>query len=117
MFSCMNTFAQLFLFWQVIHTSNATFWAGADIGTVLRAETIPGRVFYDFDGTTVKDPIVTLGDAGFNAFRVESGPGQCLGPTTFDNSRNSWADNCCTNSILDVSIHKSRRHSKRWLKA
>ncbi|MCJ1474093.1 hypothetical protein MMC13_002751 [Lambiella insularis] len=65
------------------------FWAGADIGTVQRAEAIPGRVFYDFDGTTVKDPIKTLGDAGVNAFRVETEPGQCLGPTTtFDNSGN-----------------------------
>ncbi|MCJ1340673.1 hypothetical protein MMC09_005969 [Bachmanniomyces sp. S44760] len=59
------------------------FWAGADIGTVVRAKGIPGRVFYDFDGTTVKDPIQTLGDVGVNAFRVEGSPGQCLGPTTF----------------------------------
>ena len=33
------------------------FWAGATIDTVLRMEAIAGRTFYDFGGTTVKDPI------------------------------------------------------------
>ncbi|MCJ1430935.1 hypothetical protein MMC27_000285 [Xylographa pallens] len=65
-----------------------TFWAGATIGTVLPAEAIPGRIFYDFDGVTVKDPIKTLGDAGINGIRVETKPGQCLGPTTFPRSGN-----------------------------
>ena len=62
------------------------FWAGADIGTVMRMEAIPGRIFYDYDGITVKDPIKTLGDAGVNAARVEGERGQCLGPTKLDNS-------------------------------
>ena len=53
---------------------------------MLRAEGIPGRIFYDYDGKTEKDPIKTLGDAGLNAFRVETFPRQCLGPTVFDNA-------------------------------
>ena len=72
-----------------IHDINATaqaFWAGADIGTVLRAEAIPSRIFYDFDAVTVKDPIKPLGDGGINAFCVETEPGQCLGSTTFPTS-------------------------------
>ena len=62
------------------------FWAGADIGTVIRMENIPGRVFYDFDGKTVKDPIKTLADTGINVLRVEGERGQCLGPTHFVNN-------------------------------
>lgn len=64
------------------------FWAGATIDALPRMEAIPGRTFYDFDGTTVKDPISILADAGVNAFRVETANGQCLGPTTFNNSDN-----------------------------
>ncbi len=63
------------------------FLAGGDVGTTLRAEAIPGRVFYDFDGVTVKDPFDVLQDAGFNAVRVETFLTQCTGPTmSFDNS-------------------------------
>lgn len=62
------------------------FWAGADIGTLLRQEAIPNRVYVDFDGKTVKDPIRILGDAGVNAVRIETSLGQCLGPSKFDNS-------------------------------
>lgn len=65
------------------------FWAGACIGTVARAEAIPGRVFYDYDGKTVKDPIKTLGDAGVNAFRVVVSRGQCLGPSRFVNDEST----------------------------
>lgn len=68
------------------------FWAGATIGTVLRMEAVPGRVFYDFDNTIVKDPIQTLADAGVNAFRVEGGAGQCLGPTVFNNTAATLGD-------------------------
>ncbi|MCJ1397488.1 hypothetical protein MMC11_000681 [Xylographa trunciseda] len=57
-----------------------TFWAG---GIVLGTKSIPGRIFYDFDGVTVKDPIKTFGDAGTNSFRVETEPGKCSGPPTF----------------------------------
>ena len=67
------------------------FWAGACIGTVARAEAIPGRVFYDYDGKTVKDPIITLGDAGVNAFRVVVSRGQCLGPSQFVNDESTLA--------------------------
>lgn len=62
------------------------FWAGADIGTLVRQEAIPNRVYVDFDGKTLKDPIRTLGDAGVNAIRIETMQGQCLGPSRFDNS-------------------------------
>lgn len=66
--------------------AHGQFWAGADFGTLLRMENITGRVFYDFDGVTVKDPIKTLGDAGVNAVRVETMRGQCLGPSHFVNA-------------------------------
>lgn len=65
---------------------NGEFWAGATLGTLIRMQAIPGRVFYDYDGTTVKDPFKTLGDAGVNAVRVEGQRGQCLGPTQFVNN-------------------------------
>ncbi len=55
-------------------------------------EAIPGRIFYNFDGTTVKDPIQTLADAGVNAFRVETARGQCLGPTKFSNTPSTLDD-------------------------
>ena len=59
---------------------------------MFRAEAIPGRVFYDFDGKTVKDPIKTLADAGLNAFRVETMNGQCLGPTIFHNGPDTLSE-------------------------
>lgn len=76
-------------------TSNADkaelqwFLAGASLGTVLRAEAIPGRVFYDADGVTVKDPLDVMESAGFNAVRVETFIDSCTGPNPpFDNSGN-----------------------------
>ena len=68
------------------------FWAGADIGTVIRMENIPGRVFYDFDGKTVKEPIKTLADTGVNVVRVEGERGQCLGPSKFENNASTLAN-------------------------
>jgi arabinogalactan endo-1,4-beta-galactosidase len=65
---------------------NQAFWAGADIGTTLRMEAIPGHSFYDFDGMTKKDPIQTLAHAGVNAIRVEARSGQCLGPSECNNA-------------------------------
>lgn len=74
-------------------TSNADkaepqwFLAGASLGTVLRAEAIPGRVFYDADGVTVKDPFDVMESAGFNAVRVETFIDSCTGPSPpFNNS-------------------------------
>ncbi|KAL8836859.1 MAG: hypothetical protein Q9170_002750 [Blastenia crenularia] len=71
---------------------NGEFWAGAGIDTLLRAEALPGRTFYDYDGKTVKDPIKTLGDAGVNAFRVQAFRDMCLGPEPFVNNASSLAD-------------------------
>ena len=68
------------------------FWAGADFGTLMRMEAIPGRVFYDFDCKTVKDPVKTLGDAGANAARLEASRGQCLGPSHFINNDSTLGD-------------------------
>ncbi len=48
------------------------FWAGAGIDTVARATEIEGRVFYDYDGKTAKDPYVTLGESKFNSFRIQT---------------------------------------------
>ena len=66
--------------------NTGAWWAGADIDTVARTRALPGRIFYDFDGKTVKDPIQILGDAGVNAFRLETARGQCLGPKPFNDS-------------------------------
>ncbi|KAL6718639.1 hypothetical protein ACLMJK_002873 [Lecanora helva] len=68
------------------------FWAGATIGTVARMEDIPGRVFYDYDGKTVKDPIKTLRDSGVNAVRIEASRDQCLGPSNWTNDANTLGD-------------------------
>lgn len=90
-------------------TANATsaanmkggFWAGADFGTLVRMEAIPGRVFYDFDSKTIKDPVKTLGDSGVNAARVESMRGQCLGPSNFVNSASTLSDELLFKLDLD----------------
>ncbi|MCJ1282480.1 hypothetical protein MMC26_001803 [Xylographa opegraphella] len=98
-----------------IDSSNATvqaFWAGADIGTVLRAEAIPGRIFYDFDGATVKDPIRTLRDAGINGFRVEAQAGQCLGPTNFSTSGNILGEELLFEldwGCIDIQVETARQ--------
>lgn len=55
-------------------------------------EAIPGRVFYDFDSKTIKDPVKTLADSGVNAARVESTRGQCLGPSNFVNNASTLSD-------------------------
>ena len=62
------------------------FWAGGTITTLMRMEAIPGRLFYDYDGVTVKDPIKTLADSGLNAIRVETFRDNGLGPTVFKNN-------------------------------
>ncbi|KAL8949072.1 MAG: hypothetical protein Q9222_004797 [Ikaeria aurantiellina] len=64
--------------------SSIGMWAGAGIDTMIPAMSIPGRIFYDFDGKTFKDPIQILADAGLNAFRVQTTRGQCLGPRPFE---------------------------------
>ena len=68
------------------------FWAGGTIGTLMRMEAIPGRVFYDYDGVTVKDPIKTLADSGLNAIRVETSRDNGLGPTVFANNASTRGD-------------------------
>ena len=55
------------------------FYAGGCLGTVLRAEAIPGRQFFDFDGNTLKDPFSVMQDAGVNAARVEAFTTSTLG--------------------------------------
>lgn len=68
------------------------FWAGATISWIPRDQDIPGRMFYDFDVKSVKDPYETLGDAGFNAFRTQASRGQCLGPTNWVNNESTLND-------------------------
>lgn len=75
-------------------------------------EALPGRTFYDFDGTTVKDPISTLADAGVNAFRAETENGQCLGPTTFNNSDDPLARELLFQldwGCIDVKVKTAQR--------
>ncbi|KAL8693143.1 MAG: hypothetical protein Q9218_001963 [Villophora microphyllina] len=73
-------------------TAEKEFWAGADIDTVPRMLALPGRTVYDFDGTTVKDPIQILADAGVNSFRVETSRGDCLDEKPFVNNASSVDD-------------------------
>ena len=61
---------------------------------------IPGRVFYDYDGKTVKDPVQTLGDAGLNAFRLETSRGMCLGSSNWINNASTRNDEI--NFRLDI---------------
>lgn len=91
---------------------NGQFWAGAAIGTVMRMEAIPSRVFYDYDGKTVKDPIKTLGDAGINALRIEGLRGQCLGPTQFVNNGSTMGDELTFRldwGCLDIQVKTAQR--------
>ncbi|KAL9000027.1 MAG: hypothetical protein Q9169_001272 [Polycauliona sp. 2 TL-2023] len=75
-----------------LDSRSGEIWAGACIDTVPRAKALPGRTFYDFDGKTVKDPVVTLADAGVNAFRVQAFRDQCLGPEPFATSTSPLDD-------------------------
>lgn len=70
-------------------------------------EAIPGRLFYDFDSKTIKDPVKTLADSSVNAARVESTRGQCLGPSNFVNTASTLGDAW----ILAALIVKSRPHN------
>ena len=77
---------------QTMTTSaaNTDFWAGACVATLPRAESIPGRTYYDIAGTAKADPLKTLAGTGMNAVRV--GPierGQCVGPTDFSKLNNA----------------------------
>lgn len=65
------------------------FYAGADFGTLLRQEAIPGRTFYDYDGETVRDPIELMSAAGINAVRVEAERGACVGPSHLVNDEST----------------------------
>ena len=75
-----------------MNTVNGEFWAGATLGTLISMENIANCIFYDYDGTTVKDPFKTLGDAGVNAVRVEATRSQCLGPTKFVNNASTLGE-------------------------
>lgn len=104
-------------------SSNISSWAtvaGGDVGTTIRAEAIPGRVYYDFDGVTVKDPFDVMQSAGFNAIRVESMLGQCLGPSPpFDNSgdvlgreKNFQLDAGCIDIQVNTALLGKARNMK-----
>ena len=91
---------------------NGEFWAGATLGTLVRMEAIPGRVFYDYDGVTVKDPFKTLGDAGVNAIRIEGQRGQCLGPTHFVNNGSTLGEELTFSldwGCLDTQVQAAQR--------
>ena len=51
------------------------FWAGKDIGTLMRMEAMPGCIFFDYDCKRVKDVVETLCNAGVNAVRLETSRG------------------------------------------
>ncbi|KAI4177769.1 MAG: hypothetical protein LQ343_000233 [Gyalolechia ehrenbergii] len=82
------------------YNHDGEFWAGAGIDTVLRAEALPSRTFYDFEGKTVKDSIKALGNAGLNALRIQIFRDECLGPESFVNSAISLSDE--PNFKLDI---------------
>ena len=88
------------------------FWAGATIGTLMRMEAIPGRVFYDYDGVTVKDPIKTLADSGVNAIRVETSRDMGLGPTVFQNNASTRGEELLFQLDLggiDIAVKTAQR--------
>ena len=74
-------------------------------------EAIPGRVFYDIDGVTVKDLIQTLADAGVNAIRVETSRSMGLGPTHFQNNASTRSEELLFELDLEVLILRSRLRS------
>ena len=88
------------------------FWAGGTIGTLMRMEAIPGRVFYDYDGVTVKDPIKTLADSGVTAIRVETSRDMNLGPTVFENNASTRAEELLFQldfGGIDIAVKTSQR--------
>ena len=75
-------------------------------------EAIPGRVFYDYDGVTVKDPIKTLADSGMNAFRVETSRDMSLGPTVFYNNASTRGEELLFQldfGGIDVAVKTAQR--------
>lgn len=85
------------------------FWAGATITTLMRMEAILGRVFFDYDSVTVKDPIKTLADSGVNAIRVETS--RAWGQQFFKTMHRLGVKSCFSSLILEVSISRSRLHN------
>ncbi|PRP86581.1 hypothetical protein PROFUN_05219 [Planoprotostelium fungivorum] len=80
--------AALFLILAVVATLGEKQWyySGAALGVLYRERNIPGRIFYDFDRKTVKDPTEVMNSAGFNSFRVETWSNTCDGPSVFNNT-------------------------------
>ena len=98
---------------------NGQFWAGATLGTLMRMEAIPSRVFYDFDGKTVKDPFETLSDAGVNAVRIEGSRGQCLGPTQFINNGSTLGEELTFSldwGCLDIQVKTAQRGTAQGMR-
>lgn len=78
----------------------------------MRMEAIPGRVFYNYDGVTVKDPIKTLGDSGFNAIRVETSRDMSLGPTVFTNNASTRGEELLFQldfGGIDIAVETAQR--------
>ena len=62
------------------------FFAGACVGTLLRAEAVPNRTFYAQDGQIVLDPFDAMSEAGFNVVRVTTSHNTSSTPTVFNNT-------------------------------
>ena len=94
-------------------------YAGADVGTVLRLEAIPGRVFYASDGMTVQNPFDALQSAGLNAARVQTNM-TCAGPSPpFDNSGDVLARELLFEldlGCIDIQVQTAQQAKARNMK-
>jgi hypothetical protein len=99
-------------------SSLPTFIAGGDIGTVLRQQAIPGRVFHDLDNNTTTDPIGALADLGFNAARVETQNGQCLVTNGFNNA-NALSEELLFTldwGCIDIQVNTAKQAAAKGMK-
>lgn len=92
--------------------ANGEYWAGGTIGTLMRMEAIPGRIFYHYDGVTVKDPIKALADSGLNAIRVETSRDMSLGPAILENNASARGEDCFSSLVfggIDIAVKTAQR--------
>jgi len=67
----------------------------------------------------VKDPVQTLGDAGVNAFRLETSRGQCLGPSHFVNNGSTLGEELLFEldwGCIDLQVKMAQRARAAGLK-
>ena len=82
----------------------------------MRMQVISGRIFYDYDGVTVKDPIKTLTDSGLNAVRVETSRDVGLGLTVFQNNASTRAEELLFQTRVTKTLSQLQDYAEAYSK-